>query len=87
LPSSKAANDRGKVKGMTTVTLRQAMPLVRRPVIGVRFAFSATWASVNAVGRWMAGSGGGPRGYHREGFPEHEMHQVIAGRRDRFEGM
>jgi hypothetical protein len=72
---------------MTTLTLRQAIPLARRPMIGVRVAFSVIWAPARLAGRWMLGSSVGPRGYRREGFPEHEMHQVIAGRRDRFSGM
>jgi hypothetical protein len=37
-----------------------------------------------AAGRLFQGNGGYPRGYHREGFPEHEMQQVMAGKSDRF---
>lgn len=28
----------------------------------------------------------GPRSYRREGYPEIELHQIIAGRKDRFDG-
>jgi hypothetical protein len=31
--------------------------------------------------------GSGPRSYPREGFPEHELHQIMTGRRDRFDGL
>jgi len=44
--------------------------------------------SASALGRWLVGSGGpGPRGYLREGFPEIELHEIMAGRRDRFDGL
>ncbi len=29
----------------------------------------------------------GPRSYEREGFPEIELQQIIAGRRDKFDGL
>ena len=29
----------------------------------------------------------GPCGYRREGFPEIELYQVLAGRRDKFDGL
>lgn len=29
----------------------------------------------------------GPSGYRREGFPEIELYQVLAGRRDKFDGL
>ncbi len=31
--------------------------------------------------------GSGPRSYRREGFPEIELYQIIAGRKDRFDGL
>jgi len=44
--------------------------------------------SASAIGRWFAGSSGGaPRGYPREGFPEIELHEIVAGRRERFDGL
>jgi len=43
--------------------------------------------TVSALGRLIAGSGGGYRSYRREGFPEHELHQIVAGRKDRFDGL
>lgn len=30
---------------------------------------------------------GSPRGYRREGFPEHELYQVLSGRKDRFDSL
>ena len=43
---------------------------------------------VSFVARLVLGRpGSGPRGFRREGFPEHEWQQVISGRRDRFAGM
>jgi hypothetical protein len=39
---------------------------------------------------WFDGmllGGATPRGYRREGFPEIELHQIISGRHDRFEGL
>ena len=32
-------------------------------------------------------NGGSPRGYRREGFPEHELYQVLSGRKDRFDSL
>jgi hypothetical protein len=74
---------------MTTMTtLRQAAPLVRMPLAGARFALSAVVAPAEAAARFMVGSGNGsPRGYRREGFPEHELSQVISGKRDKFQDL
>jgi hypothetical protein len=72
---------------MTTITLRRAAPAIGWPLTGARCAFSAVRASVSLVARFMVGSGSGPRGYRREGFPEHELYQVMSGRRDKFERM
>jgi hypothetical protein len=71
---------------MTTMTtLRQAAPLARLPLAGARFALSAALKPVAVFARFMVGSNrGGPRGYRREGFPEHELYQVISGKRDKF---
>lgn len=33
----------------------------------------------------ICSNGGSPRGYRREGFPEHELYQVLSGRKDRFD--
>jgi hypothetical protein len=41
-----------------------------------------------AVVRAVIGPNGGtPRGYRREGFPEHELYQVLSGRKDRFDSL
>jgi hypothetical protein len=36
---------------------------------------------------FFAGASGGYRSYPREGYPEHELHQIVAGRKDRFDGL
>jgi len=43
--------------------------------------------TVSALSKLIAGSGSGYRSYPREGFPEHELHQIVAGRKDRFDGL
>ena len=74
---------------MTTMTtLRQAAPLARRPLAGARFALSAALTPVAVFARFMVGSDtGGPRAYRREGFPEHELYQVMGGKRDKFQDL
>jgi hypothetical protein len=67
---------------MTTITLRRVMPGIGWPLTGARFAIGRIWASASLVSRVMLGSGSGPRGYRREGFPEHELYELISGRRD-----
>ena len=51
-----------------------------------RLRLSFAWASRlgRRLDRWFLG-GGSPRGYRREGFPEVELHQVMSGRKDRFD--
>jgi hypothetical protein len=53
---------------------------------GVRLPAATVAKTVSALGRLVFGSGGGYRSYGREGFPEHELHQIVAGRKDRFDG-
>ena len=56
----------------------------------VRFPAAALSRSLSMIGRALVGSGPGTgiRGYgRREGFPEHELHQIVAGRKDRFDGL
>ena len=56
--------------------------------VALAFAVLTIERSASALGRLLAGSGGpGPRGYPREGFPEIELHEIMAGRRDRFDGL
>ncbi len=75
------------------------MAMAERSVVG-RAALSRAWSagvsfstalvshSASALRRFFAGSGGpGPRSYTREGFPEIELHEIMAGRRDRFDGL
>jgi hypothetical protein len=54
---------------------------------GVRFSARLVTGPVSAVSRALVGSGGGPRQCPREGFPEIELHEILAGRRDRFDGL
>ncbi len=58
-----------------------------RPRVGAP-RVSAAWLTkpFSLAGRWLLDSREGPRGYPREGFPEIELHQLIAGHRDRFDG-
>jgi hypothetical protein len=42
--------------------------------------------AASAFVRLLAGSGSGYRNYPRERLPEIELHQVLAGRKDRFHG-
>ena len=39
------------------------------------------------LGRLLLGSGGGPRSYPRERFSDYELHQIVAGRKDSFDGL
>ncbi len=55
--------------------------------VGVRVPAKLIARSVSALSKLIAGSGGGYRSYRREGFPEHELHQIVAGRKDRFDGL
>lgn len=55
---------------------------------GVSLSAAIVARSASTLGRLLVGSGGpGPRGYPREGFPEIELHEIMAGRRDRFDGL
>lgn len=58
----------------------------RSPIPAIGASLRAAVRPLSRVGGWFVGSGKGPRGYHREGFPEIEMHQVMSGRKDRFDG-
>ncbi len=56
----------------------------------VRFPAAVFSRTAFAIGRALVGSGPGTgiRGYgRREGYPEHELHQIVAGRKDRFDGL
>ncbi len=65
---------------------RAALPRVWS--VGVSFSAALVSRSASALGRFFVGSGGpGPRGYPREGFPEIELHEIMASRRDRFDGL
>ncbi len=64
-----------------------SVALRRERLTGVRFPTAAITHSVAAVGRWFVGAGQGPRAHRREGYPEHELYQIIAGRQDRFRGL
>jgi len=73
-----------------TVAKGRAIRSGRRPagwVTGVRLPASALKAPATALVRLLFGAGGGYRTYRREGFPEHELHQILAGKKDRFDGL
>ena len=53
---------------------------------GVRFPSAMVARSMSALGRLVAGSGGGYRSYPGERFSDYELHQIVAGRKDRFDG-
>ena len=55
--------------------------------VGVRFPGSLVARSMSVLGRLVAGSGGGIRSYPRERFSDYELHQIVAGRKDRFDGL
>ena len=55
--------------------------------VGVRFPSALVARSMSALVRIVAGSGGGYRSYPRERFSDYELHQVVAGRKDRFDGL
>ena len=55
--------------------------------VAVRAPRALVAKTVSALSKLIAGSGGGYRSYRREGFPEIELHEIMAGRRDRFDGL
>jgi hypothetical protein len=61
-------------------------PASTRPALGGLLATAAS-ATLRTVARLAKGRSRGPRAYRAEGFPEHELYQVMAGKRDRFHGL
>ncbi len=55
--------------------------------VAVRAPGALVAKTVSALSKLIAGSGGGYRSYRREGFPEHELQQIVAGKKDRFDGL
>jgi len=55
--------------------------------VGVHFPSSLVARSMSALGRLLVGPGGGVRSYPRERFSDYELHQIVAGRKDRFDGL
>lgn len=55
--------------------------------VAVRTPSALVAKTMSALGKLFAGTGGGYRGYRREGFAEHEWHQIVAGKKDRFDGL
>ena len=73
-----------------TMAQRSTIGQVARPqawLAGVRFSARLVSGPVLALGRIVAGPGGGPRQYPRDGFPEIELHEIMTGRKDRFDGL
>jgi len=52
---------------------------------GVRLPSAIVAGSLSAVWQFVAGSGGGYRNYPRERFSDYELHQIVAGRKDRLD--
>jgi hypothetical protein len=71
------------------IAQRTAGQAVRARVqtVAVREPGALVAKTVSALGKLIAGSGSGYRSHRREGFPEHELHQIVAGRKDRFDGL
>ena len=65
-------------------TLQEALPKVRLPVPAPEGVARVLMAPLSVAGRVLFGTERGPRAYRREGFPEHELYQLMSGRRDRF---
>ena len=55
--------------------------------VGVRFPTAMVARSMSTLGRLVVGSGGGYRSYPRERFSDHELHQIVSGRKDRLDGL
>lgn len=55
--------------------------------VAVRAPGALVAKTVSILGKLVAGSGGGYRSYPKEGFPEHELQQIVAGRKNRFDGL
>ncbi len=64
--------------------LNEALPKVHVPAPSLDGVARVLTAPLSLAGRAVFGKAQGPRGYRREGFPEHELYQVMSGRRDRF---
>ena len=72
------------------IAQQTTIPRVARghsPIPAIAAALRAAVRPLSRMGRWFVGPAKGPRGYRREGFPEIEFHQIMAGRKDRFDGM
>jgi len=66
------------------LTGRTARP--RSWVAGVLVPARVVARSISTVGRRLTGSGSGYRNYPRERFSDFELHQLVAGRKDRLGG-
>ena len=55
--------------------------------VGVRFPSILVVRSVSALVRLAVGQGGGYRSYPRERFSDYELHQIVSGRKDSFDGL
>lgn len=67
------------------LTGRTAQP--RSWVAGVRFPARVVARSILTVGRLLTGAGSGYRSYPRERFSDYELHQLVAGHKDRLDGL
>ena len=80
-----AAQSLPQAAGKVTVAL-VAGKVAAAPAARPRFRVSFAWARRigRRVDRWFLG-GSTPYGGHRREFPEVEFHQVLLGKRDRFD--
>ena len=72
---------------MAHTTLRGEAVRPRAWTAGVRLPAKLVSRFASALWTLVAGKGGEFRGYPREGFPEIELHEIVAGRRERFDGL
>jgi len=54
---------------------------------GVRVPTALMAGSMLALGRLILGGEGGLRSYPHERFSDFELHQIVAGRKDRLDGL
>ena len=66
-------------------TITRGVVRGRSPVPKIGAVLSVAVRPVSWLGGWFFGSGKGPRGYPREGFPEIELQQIMAGYKERFD--
>lgn len=74
----------GKGTDMQAVDARRVRAVSRADVPA---GLSAVARGLRSLAKRAGPKSSGPRAYRREGFPEIELYQIMAGRRDRFDGL